>query len=381
MKYSFILFFTFYAFLSFGQSSDEKKDFVIIGKVHKPKSKMVVLSKTLEDPRSSGIEIPIKSDGTFEYKLENSIVEAYRICFKEELEEGSWKYAQLYNDTDTIRVEMYAREDSRSNQVMGSKLSSKKLEYGKLISQKFYDALNAVSDKIYTLEQKKNIQEDKLKALKVEEASIYDKMYRWQLDYIQKNPDLSSYVLFLGLLHTLDKKGDMERYPVFTCLQLLTEKFPEHPYTKIANTRLGARSIMVGKNYVDFTVPNLAGKPAQLSEVLAKNKFVLIDLWKPWCGPCIRKSKKVIPVYKKYKDKGFEVFAVVGTKSQEEFKKLIKRYKYPWQSFADIQDQNQIWEKYGIPNYGGSQFLVNNEGKILGINLKPEEIVRILEGK
>ena len=111
-----------------------------------------------------------------------------------------------------------------------------------------------------------------------------------------------------------------------------------------------------------------------------QGKVALIDLWASWCGPCRINSKQVIPIYEKYKNKGFTVIGVAREQgSDARMKEAIKKDGYPWLNLIELNDTNQIWTKYRIPNAAGGTFLVNAEGIILAINPTVEEIESILQ--
>lgn len=93
------------------------------------------------------------------------------------------------------------------------------------------------------------------------------------------------------------------------------------------------------------------------------------------------KTQKVVPIYEEFKDSGFEVIGVIGgIRTQDQFFEATKNHKYPWIQLAEINDENNIWEKYGLPQSGGSQFFVDNSGKIQAINPEPEELKKIILG-
>src|SRR5690606_30127293 len=124
-------------------------------------------------------------------------------------------------------------------------------------------------------------------------------------------------------------------------------------------------NIKVGKNYTDFSAPDLNGSIVRLSDKI-KGKVALLDLWATWCGPCITKSKAMLPVYNEYKDKGFVVIGVAGEfKNTNSLVKILEREKWPWLTLVELDKQNNIWQKYGADNSGGAIFLIDQEGTIL----------------
>ena len=80
----------------------------------------------------------------------------------------------------------------------------------------------------------------------------------------------------------------------------------------------------VGQKFTDFTLPSPEGNPVKLSDIIAKNKYTLIDFWASWCGPCRREMPNVVAAYKEYNKKGFGIVGVSLDSDAEAWKKAIK---------------------------------------------------------
>ena len=156
-------------------------------------------------------------------------------------------------------------------------------------------------------------------------------------------------------------------------------KFKNHPAGKAFSEFIASIDIKVGGQYIDFTAPNLEGKEITLSDMI-KDKVALIDFWASWCGPCRRHSKSIIPVFNKYKEKGFTVIGVARERNNaKDMKAAIEKDGYPWINLVEINDKAQIWSKYGISNAAGGSYLIDKTGRILAVNPSAEEIEDILE--
>jgi len=157
-------------------------------------------------------------------------------------------------------------------------------------------------------------------------------------------------------------------------------KFNNHPYTKYSNEIIWRIANMrPGGDFFDFILPDLDGKEFMLSKEI-EGKYAFIDIWAPWCGPCISKSREMKPLFEEYKDKGFTVIGV-ASKYQElsDVKKLLEKEIYPWITLIDKPEiDSRINEHYGIEMAGGACILVDKKGKIVLYNPSIEDVRRIL---
>lgn len=353
------------------------------GQVIDRNSKTLILKKKTEDLRYSGTEIPIDSSGNFTYNMNFQFIEAYELIFKDELNNGAWRPIMFFPDGDTIKFTLYPMQEAEKNRIVGSKLSLEENMYNETIKKKFYDKYVYWNQKLDSLRNIDETDSDYYAQASDSVKSIMEAVPLFELQYLKNKTNLYGYS---KLLETLKIEKDRRLLAIDTLKEysnLFQQKFPNHPYNRISQFRLDAlTNIKVGGYYVNFTAKDSAGKNITLSNIIISNRLTLIDLWAPWCGPCIKKSKKVIPIYEEFKNSGFDVISVIGgINTQEKFLQAIKKHKYPWMQLAEISNENNVWEKYNISNSGGSQFLVNSKGIIQAINPEPEELKKLLQGK
>lgn len=157
-------------------------------------------------------------------------------------------------------------------------------------------------------------------------------------------------------------------------------KDDDHPLRARANDLYTAlSSIKEGEPYIDITLESLEGKAIELSQIMDKNKYTLLDLWSPWCRPCISKSKLIEANYARIQDKLQVISVVGGIKNVESARNAINKYQYPWSSYVEVLDKHSIWLKYGMRNAGGAQVLINTDGRILAINPSIDAILDVLQ--
>ena len=105
----------------------------------------------------------------------------------------------------------------------------------------------------------------------------------------------------------------------------------------------------VGKMFKDFVVTS-NDSTFRLSDVVGKGKYVLVDFWASWCGPCIRQTAVIKDLYKQYADKGLEVIGVAVWDEPEATIEAVKRHDLPWRNIINAQHiPSDIYGFQGIP--------------------------------
>ena len=179
-------------------------------------------------------------------------------------------------------------------------------------------------------------------------------------------------------LRSRNTSRDLELTTIYN--EIYQPLFPNHPISKQIELWIESLGIKVGNRYIDFTAPDLDGTPHTLSKEI-NGKIALIDLWASWCGSCRRTSKSMIPLYEKYKERGFTVVGVARESKREDMERALAQDGYPWLNLLELRDENKIWSKYGVDNAGGITVLVDRDGTILAIHPTAEEVERILQEK
>lgn len=136
----------------------------------------------------------------------------------------------------------------------------------------------------------------------------------------------------------------------------------------------GAKKSQVGIMAADFTQNDPAGKPIKLSDF--KGKYVLVDFWASWCGPCRRENPNVVKAYNTYKDKNFTVLGVSLDRpdGKDAWVKAIKDDGLTWSHVSDLKYfDNAASKMYGVQAIPFN-FLVDPTGKIVARNLREEAL-------
>lgn len=123
-----------------------------------------------------------------------------------------------------------------------------------------------------------------------------------------------------------------------------------------------------GSLLADFSQPDTAGVPVSLSSL--RGKYVLVDFWASWCGPCRQENPNVVAAFNKYKSKNFTVLGVSLDKAKPAWVDAINMDGLTWTHISDLQGwQNSVAQQFGIFNIP-QNFLVGPDGKVVAKNLR-----------
>ena len=189
-----------------------------------------------------------------------------------------------------------------------------------------------------------------------------------QLDVVKANPASPAAAFIVSNVYGHGAIEEMKEGLAMLDASLATSTY----YKALSEKIEKLEAVAVGQMAPDFTMNDVDGNPVSLSSF--KGKYLLVDFWASWCGPCRRENPHVVELYAEFKDKGFDILGVSLDQKKDAWLKAIEDDKLTWSHVSDLKgwgnEAAKLYAVSGIPH----TVLLDKEGKIIAKNLRGDAL-------
>jgi thiol-disulfide isomerase/thioredoxin len=280
----------------------------------------------------------------------------------------------LVNDAADVKVNVDLGKKDDFYEVSGSEASSQLRDLINFFGRKNFEMEQSMA-RLDSLKGVNAPDSVVLAATNKKNSTIQDlNTYLRQFINTNNNPTLSA--LALGWSSRSFSKEEFE-----AALGNLVKKFPDNAALRglkqdyeqqLAQMDQKKDNTWVGRQVPELTLPDTQGRPVSLSSF--KGKYLLVDFWASWCGPCRAENPNVVQAYSEFKNKNFTILGVSLDKEKDPWLEAIRSDKLSWTHVSDLKFWQskavEVFQFQGIP----FNLLIDPQGKIIAQGLRGDEL-------
>ena len=201
----------------------------------------------------------------------------------------------------------------------------------------------------------KQVLEDSIKVIDEQVLSL-------KKEFVSSNPNSQAATWYLLGMMVREQFSNEEAIKIFENIDSTSKEYTS--YKEVALRIKGMKSTLIGETFPSFTTKNtMDGTEFQFNSLLLKEKYILIDFWGTWCGPCVAEMPKVKEYQEKYKDK-LTILGINFGDTKERIEEFLTPKNYNWKQILSGKGNDDFSLKFNVGAFP-TKFIIDPNGKIL----------------
>ena len=284
----------------------------------------------------------------------------------------------LINDAAEVKVNVDLGKKDDFYEVSGSEASNQLKDLVNIFGKKNYEVERTMAD-LDSLKQANAPDSLQLGAIAQKDAAVQD-LNTYLKQAINTNNNATICALALGWSSRSFSKSEFEssltdllkKYPDNNVLRGLKQSYDQQLAQVAQQQNQDSASSWIGKQAPDLALPDVNGHPVPLTSF--RGKYLLVDFWASWCGPCRAENPNVVKAYNEFKGKNFAILGVSLDKEKAAWQEAVRSDNLNWSQVSDLK----FWSSKAVETFkfDGIPFnvLIDPQGKVIAESLRGDDL-------